>query len=361
VFKTALDANGSYDTGNLCRYRRGHFAVFTSRQEYRPPVSLIKVVAWVDPMKLLLQIIAVVYLLLVSPLIAGCIARWEAIIQSKRGPSIWQPYYDLAKLFRKEQVLAPSASWIFQFSPYLAFATPPVVACLIPVFTAYPIYMAFAGDMLAGGFVLGLGGFFYSLAALDTGSPYAALSSSRARVVSLMVEPTLFLIFFGVSLVAGSTIPFIVVAALNQPTELFAPTHLLLILALFMVILAETGRIPIDTHSGRDELLMVEGGRSFEYAGPPLALLHWGSWMRQVVLMLILVNVIVGPWGLTPDTEPLHVCLALCEVFIKLLLLSALVVVVEQSYAKMRFFRIPEYMGAAFVLTLLAVLFQLVR
>lgn len=312
-------------------------------------------------MKLVLQVIAVLFVLLIAPLVAGCIARWEAIIQSKRGPTIWQPYYDLAKLFRKEQIVAPTSSWLFRFCPYLYFAAPLVVAILIPVFTGFPLYWAFAGDMLAGGFVLGLGGFFYSLAAIDTGSPYAALSSSRARVVSLLVEPALFLIFFGVSLVAGATIPFIVNKALTTPQEIFAPTHLLLIIALFLVILAETGRIPIDSHSGREELLMVEGGRSFEYTGPWLALLHWGSWMRQTVLMLILMNVIVGPWGLTSDDRPIHVILALFWVFVKLMLVSAAVVIIEQSYAKMRFFRIPEYMGAAFVLTLLAVLFQLVR
>ncbi|HET6382630.1 MAG TPA: NADH-quinone oxidoreductase subunit H [Armatimonadota bacterium] len=312
-------------------------------------------------MKLLLQIAAVLYVLLVAPFIAGCIARWEARLQSKRGPSIWQPYYDLMKLFRKEQVITPDASWIFRFCPYLGFVAPIAVATLIPVYTGYPLYMAFAGDMLAGGFILGLGGFFFSLAALDTGSPYAALSSSRARVVSLMVEPTLFLIIFGVSLVAGSTIPFIVNQALTGPTELFTPTHFLLAIALFMVILAETGRIPIDTHSGREELLMVEGGRSFEYSGAALALLHWGGWMKQMVLMLILMNVIVGPWGLAADTGPWHLLCALFWVLVKLLLVALIVALVEQSYAKMRFFRIPEYMGAAFVLTLLAVIFQLLR
>jgi formate hydrogenlyase subunit 4 len=310
-------------------------------------------------MKLLLQICALLYVIALAPFINGCISRWEAIIQSKRGPSIWQPYYDLAKLFRKETILSQNASWIFRFSPYISLASALVVVTLIPVFTAYPLYMAFAGDMLAGGFILSLGGYFYSLAALDTASPYAALSSSRARVVSLMVEPTLFLIIFGVSLVSGATIPFIVNKALATPREVFTPTHLMLITALFLVILAETGRIPIDIHSGREELLTVEGGRSFEYTGPLLALLQWNGWIRQMILMLILVNVIIGPWGLTPDTAPVHILLALIWVLVKLLVIAGIITLVEQSYAKIRFFRIPEYMGAAFVLTLLAVLFHL--
>src|SRR5579885_2454213 len=239
----------------------------------------------------ILQVLQIATVLLCAPLLRGIINRLKALVQSKRGPSIWQPYRDLWKLLRKGSVVSEHASWVYHAAPLFAFVTPLIVATLIPVLTAYPLPYAFMGDMLAGGFILALGGFFTSLAALDTGSPYGGMGSSRSRTVSFLAEPAVILVLFTVALVAHATIPFVVNQTLISPSYLFNPAHWLLAAALFLVILAEAGRIPVDNPSSTFELSMIEHARSLEYSGPALALIEWGGAMKFFVLLVILLNV----------------------------------------------------------------------
>jgi formate hydrogenlyase subunit 4 len=304
-----------------------------------------------------LQFAQVLTVLVGAPLIKGVIDRGKHIIQSKRGPSIFQPYLDYWKLLHKGTVVSEHASWIFRVAPYLAFVTPLIVAMLIPVLTAYPLPYAFMGDMLAGGFILALGGFFTSLAALDTGSPYGGMGSSRSRTVSFLAEPTVILVLFTVALIAHATIPFVVNQTLISPPYLFNPAHWLLAAALFMVILAEAGRIPVDNPSSTFELSMIEHARSLEYSGPALALIEWGGAMKFFVLLVILLNVLTAPWGLAPEgaTTLLSVVIALVTLLLKMLVICGIVIVIESCVAKWRFFRIPEFLGAAFILAGLAV------
>lgn len=312
----------------------------------------------------LLQVSQILTVLIFAPLIKGVIERGEHIVQSKRGPSVLQPYFDYWKLLRKGSVVSEHASWIFWIAPYLAFLTPLLVATLIPVLTAYPLPYAFMGDMLAGGFILGLGGFFTSLAALDTGSPFGGMGSSRARVVSFLAEPVVIVILFTVALVAQVTIPFDVNQRLASPNYLFNPAHWLLVAALFMVIMAESGRLPVDNPSSKFELSMIEHSRSLEYSGQGLALIEWGGAMKLFVLLTILLNVLTTPWALAPQqaTTLLTVLGALGSLLLKMFVVCGIVIVIESCVAKWRFFRIPEYLGAAFILAALAVvLFYLTR
>jgi formate hydrogenlyase subunit 4 len=310
---------------------------------------------------LLLQLLAVLVVLLCAPLLRGIINRLKAFIQSKRGPSIWQPYYDYWKLLRKGSVVSEHATWVYRIAPPLVFITPLVIAMLIPVITAYPLPYAFMGDMLAGGFILSLGGFFTSVAALDTGSAFGGMGSSRARVVSLFAEPVVLLILFTVALVAHVTIPFIVNQTLASPDYLFSPVHWLLVVALFMVILAETGRIPLDNPSSSFELSMIDNSRLIEYAGPDLALMEWGGAMRFFVLLTILLNALTAPWGLAAETATTGSALALAllvaigTLLLKMFVVCAVIAVIESSIAKWRFFRIPEFLGVALALAALAV------
>ncbi|WP_245688614.1 respiratory chain complex I subunit 1 family protein, partial [Thermogemmatispora onikobensis] len=160
----------------------------------------------------ILQVFQIGTVLLCAPLLRGIISRLKAIVQSKHGPSIWQPYRDLWKYLHKGSVVSEHATWVYHAAPLLTFITPLIVAMLIPVLTAYPLPYAFMGDMLAGGFILSLGGFFSALAALDTASTFGGMGSSRARVVSLLAEPVIMLVLFCVALIAHVTIPF----AVNQ-------------------------------------------------------------------------------------------------------------------------------------------------
>jgi formate hydrogenlyase subunit 4 len=302
------------------------------------------------------QVCQVALVLVAAPLLPGVIDRLKHRVQSKHGPSIFQHYRDLAKLFRKGTVIADDASWVFRFAPYAAFTTPLIVAMLIPVLTSYPLPYAFMGDMLAGGFILALGSFFTSAAALDTGSSFGGMGSSRSRIVSMLAEPTVIMMLFGVTLLAQATIPFVVNQTLAGSTLLISAPHVLLAAALLMVILAESGRIPVDNPSSSFELSMIERSRTIEYSGRYLALMEWGGQMRTFVLLTILLNVLTVPWGLVPEgsATPLTLAIAAASLLAKMLVVCGLIVVVESTVAKWRFFRVPEYLGASFFLATLA-------
>lgn len=305
-----------------------------------------------------LQFLQVLTVLLLAPLLPGVINHLKANVQARVGPSIFQPYFDYWKLLRKGRVISEHASWVFAVAPYFAFITPLIVAMLIPVLTAYPLPYAFMGDMLGGGFILSLGSFFTSLGALDTASAFGGMGSSRARVVSLLAEPVVILVLFSVVLIAGATIPFVVNQTLISAPYLFSPAHWLLAAALLMVILAEAGRIPVDNPASTFELSMIDNARTLEYSGPDLALMEWGGAMKFFVLLTILLNVLTLPWGLVPEqaTTVVNVAIAIATLALKMLLICLLVVVIESTVAKWRFFRVPEYLGAALVLAVLALL-----
>ncbi len=241
--------------------------------------------------RILFNLLQVVVVVALSPLISGVSSRLKEIIQSKHGPSIFQPYRDLRKLFRKEQVISEEASWLYQATPYIVFVAPIFVTLLIPVLTAYPLFLAFMGDMLGGGFILALGGFFATIAAVTTANPYGAMGASRTSMVGFLAEPVFMIVFFTVSFLAGSTIPYIVQQYwVTPPTNFFEPSHVLLVLAFLMLILAETGRIPVDNPSGHFELAMIDESKTLEYSGSGAALMKWGGHMKMFVLMCIFIS-----------------------------------------------------------------------
>jgi formate hydrogenlyase subunit 4 len=292
-----------------------------------------------------------------SPLVFGVLSRLKEIVQSKRGPSIFQPYRDLWKLFHKDEIVSEESSWIFRFTPYLVFVTPIFVALLIPVLTSYPLFFAFMGDMLGGGFVLSLAGFFASLAAVDSANPYGPMGASRTRMVGFLAEPVFMIVFFTVSFVAGSTIPYIVQEKWVTPlANFFSPAHVLLVLAFLMLILAEGGRIPVDNPTGHFELAMIDESKSLEYSGRGMALMKWGGQMKLFVLMCIFLNVLVTPWGLASGQTVGALVLAVPLVLLKIFCLVVVLVFIESSLSKLRLFRITEFLGAAFVTSVAAMI-----
>lgn len=306
------------------------------------------------------QGVALLTVLSMAPLLKGVIDNLKAKLQSRRGPSIVQPYYDLSKLFRKQRTITPNASPIFRWAPYVAFAAPIAFAILIPVLTAFPLSWAFMADMVGSGFVIGIGGYMVNLAAMDSGSPYGGLGASRSRLVSALAEPTFIVVFFAVAYVSGATIPFIVNKALFTLTPIVAPSHALIAAAFFMVILAEAGRIPVDNPATQQELSMIEGSRLFEFSGPDQALLEWGGWMKLFVILIVWLNVLVFPPGLATAIAPIPIVIAIVSLAAKMLGAAVLIVAIESALAKIRILRVPEFLGASFVLSVLAlVLFSL--
>ncbi len=307
--------------------------------------------------RILFNVLQVLVVMGFSPLAMGVLNRFKEIVQSKQGPSIFQPYRDLWKLFSKDEVVPEESSWIFRVTPYIVFVAPIFVTLLIPVLTDYPLFWAFMADMVGAGFVLALGGFFAALAAVDTANPYGPMGASRTRMVGFLAEPIFLIVFFTVSFVADSTIPFIVQQKWVTPiSNFFEPSHILLLIAFVMLILAEKGRIPVDNPSGHFELAMIEESKDLEYSGKGAALMKWGGWMKFFVLMIVFLNVLLTPWGLASTLSWEAVLLAIPLVLIKILLFIVFLVFIESSLAKLRLFRISEFMSAAFVIAVIAML-----
>lgn len=303
------------------------------------------------------NVIQVLFILAFAPLYSGVLSRFKEIVQSKRGPSVLQPYRDLWKLFHKDQVISSETTWIFRFAPYLVFIAPIFVTILIPVLTNYPLVFAFMGDMLAGGFFLGLAGFFAALAAVDTGNPYGPMGASRTRMVGFLAEPVFMIVFFTVSFVAQSTIPYIVQQKwIASPASFFSPAHVLLLIAFLMLILAEGGRIPVDNPTGHFELAMIDESKGLEFSGRDAALMKWGGQMKFLVLACIFLNVLLAPWGLAQGRSLVEVLVAIPLILIKVLLFAVVLVGIESSLAKLRLFRISEFLGAAFIASVTAMI-----
>lgn len=308
---------------------------------------------------LLLNALQVLFVLGVAPLFRGVLNRVEERFQSKVGPSIFQPYRDLHKLFQKDEVVSSDATWIFRVAPYVYFLTPLLVTTLIPALTDFPLFWAFMGDMVAAGFILGLGGFFLTLAAIDGGNLYGPMGTSRTRMVSSLVEPIFMIVFFSVSFAANSTIPYVVQAHWVTSTVAFvSPTHLLILVAFVMLILAETGRIPVDNPSGHFELAMIDEAKTLEFSGRSAALVKWGGQTKMLVLSLVLLNVLVTPWGLATTPTLGAVALGMLGVALKLLGFIVVLAAIETSLAKLRLFRIENFLGLAFVVAVLAMLVE---
>ncbi|MFZ0589973.1 MAG: NADH-quinone oxidoreductase subunit H [Bryobacteraceae bacterium] len=297
----------------------------------------------------------VLFVMAFAPLYAGVVSRLKEIVQSKRGPSIFQSYWDIWKLFQKDELVSDKATWIFRVTPYLVFVAPIFVTILIPVLTDYPLAFAFMGDMLAGGFFLGLAGFFAALAAVDTGNPYGPMGASRTRMVGFLAEPVFMIVFFTVSFVAQSTIPYIVQQKwVSSVAAFFSPAHILLLIAFLMLILAEGGKIPVDNPSGHFELAMIDESKGLEFSGRGAALMKWGGQMKFLVLTCIFLNVLVAPWGLAHAANAGAVITAVPEILFKVFLFALVLVAIESSLAKLRLFRISEFLGAAFITSVAA-------
>lgn len=301
------------------------------------------------------SVLQLVLALLVAPLLSGVIKTLKAKLQTRRGPAVLQPYRDVFKLLRKGMVVPETASWIFTAAPYLVFGTATLVALMIPMTTTHAPLSMFGG-VLAVVYLLALGRFFLALGGLDTGSSFGGLGSSREMTISAIAEPAMMLAIFTVALAANSTnLSEMAGAAVNQSWRFLAPSQMLAFAALFIVLIAETGRIPVDNPATHLELTMIHEAMVLEYSGPYLALIEWGSSIKQLVLMTLLVNTFF-PYGLSSDWSAQAVSLGLAVYLAKLLLLGCLVVLVETTNAKLRLFRVPELLMVAFILGALALI-----
>jgi formate hydrogenlyase subunit 4 len=292
-------------------------------------------------------------LLLLAPLVTGVIRMLKARLQMRHGPGVLQPYLDIYKLLRKGMVIPNTASWLFSATPYVLFCATLLAGLMVPMVSAETPVGLFGG-VLAVVYLLGLGRFFLALAGLDTGSSFGGLGSSREMTISALAEPTLMLAVFTVAIGAGSTtLAEMAKFAIGQQWHFLAPSQALAFAALFLVLIAETGRIPVDNPATHLELTMIHEAMILEYSGPYLALIEWAAAVKQLLLMTLLINVF-WPFGLQAAWSVPGMLAGLGWLALKLLILSCCIVLVETVNAKMRLFRVPELMAVAFVLGALA-------
>jgi formate hydrogenlyase subunit 4 len=289
-----------------------------------------------------------------APLATALVKLFKARLQNRRGPSLLQSYRDLAKLFAKQPVLAEHASWIFRLAPYVIFAATALAAAIVPVIlVAMPLTAA--ADVIALVALLALARFFTALAAMDTGTAFGGMGASREMTFAALSEPAMLMSIFVLSIAAHSTnLSAMIDTVLNSGLGL-RPSLAFALAALVMVAIAETGRIPVDNPATHLELTMVHEAMILEYSGRYLALIEWANQIKLLLFATLLLNLFL-PWGMAQDSSPVSVLIATGAWLLKLLLLFGLLSLLETWMAKMRIFRVPEYLGLAFLLAILGML-----
>ncbi|MBI1868097.1 MAG: NADH-quinone oxidoreductase subunit H [Methylocystis sp.] len=295
-----------------------------------------------------------IVVLALAPLLLGFTRSVKARLLRRRGPSILQPYRDLLRLLRKEVVLADNASWLFRTAPYAIFAATWVAAALVPTF-ATGLMFSWSADLIAITALLGSARFFLALAGMDVGTSFGGIGSSREAMFASLAEPAMIMIVFIVSLIAGSTQLSVVAAHMLSHLELRVSIGLALI-GLVIVAIAENGRIPVDNPATHLELTMVHEAMVLEYSGRHLAVIELAAALK-LLMYLSLIACIFFPWGLAPyGAGPRDMAFGAVAYAIKLAVGGFFLALFETSTAKMRVFRVPEFLGAALMLGLLGTL-----
>jgi formate hydrogenlyase subunit 4 len=304
---------------------------------------------------ILVQGMQMLLVFMLAPLLTGFIRKVKARLTRRRGPSLLQPYRDLLRLLRKEAVLADNASWLFRTTPYLTFAAIWVAAALVPTF-ATGLLFNWTADLIVIVALLGTARFFLALAGMDIGTAFGGIGSSREVMIAALAEPAMLLIVFCVALVAGST-QLSTVANFIASSQVGLRVSLgLAMIALVMVALAENARIPVDNPSTHLELTMVHEAMILEYSGRHLAMIEFGAFLK-LLLYVSLIGCLFFPWGIAISGDgPLSYVAGAGLYLLKVTVAGFLLALFETATAKMRVFRVPQFLGAALMLGLLGTL-----
>ena len=305
------------------------------------------------------SVLQVVLLVVGGPLLVGLMRKVRCRLEGRAGPPIHQPLLDLRKLARRERMRPEHATWVFSAAPLVLVGTTLVIAAVAPLLTTSPAFGQY-GDLFAIVYLLLLGSVALALGALDTATAFGGMGASRAMTIGAVAEPALLLSVLALSIPAHSSdLPAIITGSLTHPIWLATPQRLLALVAFVIVIVAESGRLPVDNPSTHLELTMVHEAMILEYAGADLALVRLGESMRLALMICLLADLFV-PWGIATAPGPAHVGLGLVAIVAKVAVLGAGLAAFEVTVARLRLFRVPEIMAGAFVLAVLAVVSALV-
>ncbi|MBI4778347.1 NADH-quinone oxidoreductase subunit H [Candidatus Desantisbacteria bacterium] len=302
----------------------------------------------------IIEIIQIVVVLLLAPVFVGWIWCLKCWMQGRSAPSLLQPLRDIVKLFGKDIILAENASWIFRFTPYLVFGVCILAGGIIPIlFTDLPLCAT--ADVIALVALFALSRFFLSLAGMDIGTAFGGMGSSREMTIASLAEPAMLMAIFTVSLLCHST-------SLSQMTQVIIHQNMLIrpsmgfaLVAFIMVAIAETGRIPVDNPATHLELTMIHEAMILEYSGRHLALIEWAGMLKLFLFTTIGIAAFF-PWGIATTDSIIDVLPAIVSLIIKLGIVGIGIVLMETGLAKMRIFRVPEFLGIAFLFATLGML-----
>jgi len=294
-----------------------------------------------------------IVLVMLAPLVNGIIGKIKAFSQKRQGSPFLQLYYDLYKLFKKQTVVSDVSTWIFKVTPMIVFATALCAGMIVPVVTSF-IPENFPGDIIFTIYILALGRFFMMAGALDTGSTFGGMGSSREALISSLAEPSLLISVITVALISGTTsVSGMMLKMQTESTPLLQPVYVMLFLAILLVILMDTSRIPVDDPSTHLELTMVHEAMILEYSGRNLALMELGAAIKQLLLITLVVNLFLPQQLVLGVTGVALVVISLLMYIIKVIFVAVIIGLIEVSTVKFRFFSVPNIAAISLILSFL--------
>lgn len=303
------------------------------------------------------QLLELAIALIMAPILNGWVNQCRAWLQNRSAPPLLQTYYTLSKLFHKDVLLAHNASSLFRAAPYLIFSCMALASAIVPTLSTELIFSP-AADAIAFVGLFALARVFIALAGMDVGTSFGSLGSRREMLIGFLAEPALLMVFFTVSLIAQSTSLSTIVETLVHRDFVIYPSLAFAGVAFTMVSLAENARVPIDNPTTHLELTMVHEAMILEYSGRHLALIEWAASLKLFAYSCLGIALFF-PFGIPTAADPAALALAAVILMVKLTMGGFVMALIETLSAKMRIFRVPEFLGTAFLLAVLAMLVHL--
>lgn len=302
----------------------------------------------------IIEILQILLVLAAAPAFAGWVKALKCWSQGRTSPGLFQPYRDIIKLFSKDVVLAGNASWIFRFTPYLVFGVAVLAGGIVPMLSV-DLPLAATVDVIALAALFAIARFFTALAGMDIGTAFGGMGSSREMTIASLAEPAMLMAIFTVSLASKSTSLSQMVQVIYNGQSVLRPSVAFALLAFILIALAETGRIPVDNPATHLELTMIHEAMLLEYSGRHLALIEWAG-MMKLFLFVTLGIAVFSPWGIATSGALTAIPAAFVFMLLKLGIAGVGLVLIETGLAKMRLFRLTEFLGSAFLLATLGML-----
>ncbi len=303
---------------------------------------------------IVIEILQILLLLAAAPAFIGWIRTVKCWVQGRTSPGLFQPYRDIAKLFSKDVVMAENASWIFRFTPYLVFGVTVLAGGIIPALSV-DLPLASTADVIALVALFAIARFFIALSGMDIGTAFGGMGSSREMMIASLAEPAMLMAIFTVSLVSKSTSMSQMVQVVAHGEFILRPSLAFAFLAFVLIAIAETGRIPVDNPATHLELTMIHEAMILEYSGRHLALIEWAG-MMKLFIFAVLGIALFFPWGIAATGNMVAIIPAFIFLIIKLVFIGIGLVLIETGLAKMRIFRVPEFLGSTFLFATLGMI-----